>query len=125
MDFSLWSGTNMRLAKLTNIILSKKTGNVTLDQISARKTATDDENVMSFDWSDADIMFDLNRVIPVTRYAPPTGLGYDSVSRITSYDVSLPFKVKGGKISDITYDKGTKQGTPGYEYYAVTVNRYL
>jgi len=42
MDFNYWSNTNYRLAKLSNIALSKKTGNLTIDFISARKTIVDD-----------------------------------------------------------------------------------
>jgi hypothetical protein len=70
-------------------------------------------------------LFDLNYVLPVTRYAPPSGLRFDSVSRIARYDVSVPFKIKGGRINNVTYFKGVKQGSPGFEYYVVSVQRFL
>lgn len=125
MDFSLWSEVTMQIAKLSNIIMSKKTGNVTLDYISTRKTITDDQNTISLTAASTDVVFDFNYLMTVTAFTPPTNLNYNSVSRISSYDVSVPFKVKGGKISQIIYDKGTKQGTPGFQYYVVTARRFL
>jgi len=79
--------------------MSKKTGNVTLDYISTRKTITDDQNTISLTAASTDVVFDFNYLMTVTAFTPPTNLNYNSVSRISSYDVSVPFKVKGGKIS--------------------------
>jgi hypothetical protein len=38
MDFNMWSRVNFEFAKLANIGLTKKTGNLSLDFISAKST---------------------------------------------------------------------------------------
>jgi len=47
------------------------------------------------------------------RFAPPSSLLYNSGSRISVYDVSVPFKIKGDIINDVSYVKSNKKGTPG------------
>lgn len=125
MDMNIWSNINHQLAKLTNIAICKKTGNVSIDFMSAKKTTTDDQLKIDFDYSDSDQIFDINYSMSARRFAPPSSLLYNSGSRISVYDVSVPFKIKGDIINDVSYVKSNKKGTPGSQYYTLTVNRYM